>query len=335
MGRRVPLSRARQLLPFLEFLDRLGSPAETGLERNKLPPGLQDCPDMLTSAYAMFAFVADMALREGIENFAWRVVSPELTQLSPGLVDEFNHSSTLLQALETTCALGHRESSNVKLWLEERGDSLFVCHYGSTQIGTPGFDDANIMRTAFLISVVRLFMGRDWFPSEIGFALASNITSALREQLPGVELRRAADWGWLRLPREILPETPLRRAANETHSGVRRGDEPEMDLAGSLAQALRPYLSRGAPSLNDAADLAGMSVRSLQRELAREGSGYRKVLQGAKLAVARDLLDQPGARIVDVAHATGFQNPPHFTRFFRRLAGVTPVEYRTARADRS
>jgi AraC-like DNA-binding protein len=333
MRRRVPLCRARQLLPFIEFLDRVGAPTETALQQHRLPSELRECPDMLLSAYATFGFVADLAQLEGIDCFGWRAVSPELTQLSPILVNEFHRSSTLLQALKTACVRAHRESSNVALWLEERGDSLFVCHRGSIQVGALGSDDANIMRTAFLISVVRLFMGRDWFPTEIGFALASDITQVLREHLPGVELQRTADWGWLRLPRKILPEAPLRLAANETRSGVGGGDEPEMDLAGSLAQALRPYLSRGAPPLIQAADLAGLSIRSLQRELASEGASYREVLQRAKLAVARDLLDQPGVKISDVALATGFRNPPHFTRFFRRLAGVTPVEYHAARAE--
>jgi AraC-like DNA-binding protein len=327
------LCRARQLSPFIEFPDRVGAPTETVLEQHRLPPGLRDRPDMLMSAYATFGFVADLAQREGIDCFGWRAASPELIQLSPGLVNEFSRSSTLLQALRTACVHAHLESSNVALWLEERGDSLFVCHRGSIEVGALGSDDANIMRTSFLISIVRIFMGRDWFPAEIGFALASDIPQVLRAQLPGVELRRAADWGWLRLPRKSLSEAPLRRAANETQSDVEGGDVPEMDLAGSLTQALRPYLSRGAPSLIEAADLAGLSIRSLQRELAREGASYREVLQRAKLAVARDLLDQPGVKISDVAHATGFRNPPHFTRFFRRLAGVTPVEYLAARAD--
>jgi AraC-like DNA-binding protein len=101
------------------------------------------------------------------------------------------------------------------------------------------------------------------------------------------------------------------------------------DLVGSLGQALRPYLAAGAPSLREAADLAGTSVRSLQRELARAGSSYRDVLQRAKLDTARELLEQPEVRILEVAFETGFSDPAHFTHFFRRLAGVTPRQYRT------
>jgi AraC-like DNA-binding protein len=33
-------------------------------------------------------------------------------------------------------------------------------------------------------------------------------------------------------------------------------------------------------------------------------------------------------KIVDVAHETGFSDHAHFVRFFRRLAGMTPRDYR-------
>ncbi|MBW2421168.1 MAG: hypothetical protein JRH19_21685, partial [Deltaproteobacteria bacterium] len=203
MRRRIPLSRARQLAPFIDFLDRIGAPIERGLERNKLPPGMHERSDMLVSTYATFGFVADMARREGIDEFGWRATSSELSQLSPGLVQRLRCSSALLQALETACALAYRESSNVAVWLEERRGSLFVCHRGSIEVGAPGSDDANVMRAVFLISIVRIFMGSEWTPAEIGLAAADDIGPALREQLPNARLLRSVDF-WRELVRSAL-----------------------------------------------------------------------------------------------------------------------------------
>jgi len=101
-----------------------------------------------------------------------------------------------------------------------------------------------------------------------------------------------------------------------------------LDLVSSLVQVLRPYLAEGVPDLHDAADLAGTSKRSLQRVLAEEGFSYRGILQRVKFDAARELLKQPEIKITEVAHDTGFRDPAHFPRFFRRRAGVTPREYR-------
>jgi AraC-like DNA-binding protein len=36
----------------------------------------------------------------------------------------------------------------------------------------------------------------------------------------------------------------------------------------------------------------------------------------------------PDAKIIDVAYATGYADPAHLARAFRRMAGVTPREFR-------
>jgi AraC-like DNA-binding protein len=183
------------------------------------------------------------------------------------------------------------------------------------------------MQTRVAISVVRCFAAPDWTPTDCGVAMGVEPGPIAREQLGGAKLHRAPDYSWVRLPRSILARPPETRWPVETSAGT--GEEPMQDLVGSLGQALRPYLAAGAPSLREAADLAGTSVRSLQRELARAGSSYRDVLQRAKLDTARELLEQPEVRILEVAFETGFSDPAHFTHFFRRLAGVTPRQYRT------
>jgi AraC-like DNA-binding protein len=184
------------------------------------------------------------------------------------------------------------------------------------------------MRVSIVLSILRLFTGPGWVPRDCALALAGGIGPVAREGLGGARIVRTPDYGWIRLPRPLLA-LPARAPA-PPDAGAAPGGPPPLDLQGSLAQALRPYLAEGTPTIRHAADLAGTSVRSLQRDLTREGSSYRKVLERARLEVARDLLAQPGVRIVDVAHEAGFSDHAHFVRFFRRLAGVTPREYRAA-----
>ena len=46
-------------------------------------------------------------------------------------------------------------------------------------------------------------------------------------------------------------------------------------------------------------------------------------------ATARDLLQNQSLRIGDVSRLVGFEDPPHFTRMFRRVAGVSPRQFRS------
>jgi AraC-like DNA-binding protein len=187
-----------------------------------------------------------------------------------------------------------------------------------------------LTRTGIIISVIRLFTGPDWVPVECGLALEGEIGPVVREALRDARIRRTPDYGWLRLPRSILARPPRTRVPVEARAGTEADDEPALDLVGSLAQAVRPYLIQGGPSVRVAAEMAGTSVRSLQRELARAGSSYRDVLLSVKFDTACEVLKQPGANILDAAHATGFSDQAHFTRFFRSLAGSTPREYRSS-----
>jgi AraC family transcriptional regulator len=47
-----------------------------------------------------------------------------------------------------------------------------------------------------------------------------------------------------------------------------------------------------------------------------------------KIERAKEMLREPGARVLDVAVACGFKTQQHFARVFRRLCGTSPREYR-------
>jgi len=329
MVRRTPLSRAAQILPFLDALDHLGARADDLLERQGLVPSIRERPTMLLSTRAAFGFVADMGRREGIEDFGWRVADPRLSQMTSALRDQVRHSPTLFHALKSTCAGARGESSNLTFWLKERRDSVLLCHRGSLDVGAPGSHDASLVRTGIVLYLIRIFTTSDWVPTDCGFATTGEIGSLVRNDLAGTRIFRTLDHGWIRLPRSILSRPAAQGGVIAMGGRPEVVEEPASDLAGSLAQALRARVGcYRTPNLRDAAEMAGMSVRSLQRELSRTGTSYRDILGRLKFEAARELLEQPDRKILDIAYRTGFRDPAHFTRFFRAFAGMPPRQYR-------
>ena len=99
--------------------------------------------------------------------------------------------------------------------------------------------------------------------------------------------------------------------------GVRTGCERvrmEIDLA----------LAEGRPEIARVAGRIGLTVRSLQRLLARAGTSFSRMVEDVRMERALGLLHGGGHRIQDVAEACGYADLSSFHRAFRRRFGRTP-----------
>ena len=87
------------------------------------------------------------------------------------------------------------------------------------------------------------------------------------------------------------------------------------------------------PSIEITAEASGVSIRTLQRYLKSQSTSYSKLLDQVRLDVAMTLLADPKNSITDVTTELGYANIAHFSRAFKRLAGISPRSYRNIASD--
>jgi len=111
-------------------------------------------------------------------------------------------------------------------------------------------------------------------------------------------------------------------------------DESVREAGNHLVKAALAYMKEHCTeqhlSLGDVADHVYVSQWHLSKLLNREmGVGFLELLNGMRIDAARELLLDPGRRIVDVAYETGFSDVAHFSKTFKKITGRTPGEYRS------
>jgi len=97
-----------------------------------------------------------------------------------------------------------------------------------------------------------------------------------------------------------------------------------------LREVLKSYLPDGYPTARFAAEVIDVSERTLARRLSACGLTFGGLVDQVRFEVAKRLLQEPDARIVDVARSVGFESQGNFTRMFRRVAGLSPTQFRKA-----
>ncbi|MDJ0945822.1 MAG: helix-turn-helix transcriptional regulator [Kiloniellales bacterium] len=71
-----------------------------------------------------------------------------------------------------------------------------------------------------------------------------------------------------------------------------------------------------------------LNARTLQRRLSHASTSYSRIVDELRFEKACCLLEGGDRSIAEIARALGYSDPAHFTRAFRRWAGMTPREYR-------
>jgi AraC-like DNA-binding protein len=108
----------------------------------------------------------------------------------------------------------------------------------------------------------------------------------------------------------------------------------KQDFEGSVSErALRILTdSPRLPSLQELADNWSLSSRTLHRQLRREGTSFRLLLEQVRRERAVGMLLDGHSRVRDIAQALDMTEPA-FSRAFKQWTGLSPLAYRRARSS--
>ncbi len=91
--------------------------------------------------------------------------------------------------------------------------------------------------------------------------------------------------------------------------------------------------TNGLPTVKYFADRVNLSPNYFGDLVKREtGRTAQEYIQNKLISIAKDEIIGSNKNVNEIAYRLGFQYPQHFTRIFKKNVGITPTEYRGAKA---
>ena len=320
----IILTRVAHVLAFTDVLHGIGAPVERELRKAGLPAMLESQPDAYIPLLPVLKFVQCIEYQEGINDIGFLASRQgHIDHLNKDFITVSESLPTLYARLQLLCRLVPIENTNCRVSLMREGDDIRII---SNLVGYPDLDGLHYSEWVQImapIEIIRKTAGPNWHPSEITFQSHFSPCESALEQFPDTRfLFGQKDTSFK------APITLMSRPLRVQESNHREPLPVSLDFPGSLKLALHSYLQEGCPDIHLAAEMAGASVRTLQRRLAGFGMSYSSLVQQARFECAVDLLKDPTLKLLDIAQATGYEDASNFSRAFRRIAGVSPRKYR-------
>jgi AraC-like DNA-binding protein len=324
----IPLTRCQFLIPFTIIHDEIGASTAPLLARHGLPTSLEEKADHFVPLLRAVGFAEAAQRSQGIVDIGFLASQRlEYCHLSEKLRAVIGYSPTLFAALQQMCKWATLEDNVLHMWLERCDDHVKIC---STLLDTSGIahlEHSQWLQNVFPVHIVRQFAGSGWAPATMAFEARYTPSAQTRSCWPNTRFLSDQEMSWIDVPVSLLglPNLAKDRPASpaDDEAGPSGGD-----IIDALRLMLPSYLDDGALTVAEVAEMAGISVRSLQRKLSGAGLSYSDLLASARFENAARLLRDTNTKIIEVAFSSGYADPAHFSRAFRRISGVTPRQFR-------
>jgi AraC-like DNA-binding protein len=242
-------------------------------------------------------------------------------------------ASTLREVLTLASRFAPTRTTAIGIRLEERDDRAAIIFEEHCSFGTA----RDFVISALVVGFDRigsaLVAGKELLGGEVDVAFPEPVYAArLLQSLRADKIRFSQAANRMEFDRRNL-DLPIATADADAFRLARDQCERELDrlgLRGSLVTRVRALLGardRELPALARVARELGMSVRTLKRKLAEEGTTYSGLVDEVNLGRAAMLL-QRELTVEEIADRLGYSDAANFTRAFRRWTGKSPRAYR-------
>ncbi len=327
----IPLVRARYAHAFAKTLDKLGVPTASLLQAHRLSPELVNNQDGLITAYQLWAFAGDAAQREGLAELG--MLAGQVPVVEHGDFGKMVYQAiTLHDAIQTFCYNAKIEYSRADFYLKMDDEQAWFCR-GPIDGDDMQRQQVELYVLGMMIDTIRLGAGSQWQPTTL--YLQNDDAKGLAD----VPLFRNANTRFgckttaIGFPQELLGKplqvdiAALTKPENELEDITQ-----DPDFGNTLRRVLKNYMRFTPLSLEITAEIIGITPRTLQRQLKKSGLTYQEIIEQLRYEKALPLLQDTQQNILDIALELGYSDAAHFSRAFRRWAGMSPREYRRRNA---
>ena len=331
----IPLTRARHAGNFLIALEQLGLPTSSYLTNFHLSEGLLEKKDgdIVMSAITMLELSQKAAIDQGVLDLGYYAGMVPIQNYGE-FGQQVAGAPNLYSAIKTFCNEVTNECSAAGYYLAHDGTSAWFCH--SPIQGTPVLQlQHELYALMIMTQVIQLALGPGWKPGSVRMQSGSEADLLENEYLRNINIEFNARVTGVKFPVRNFTK-PLKTSPTAMLNA--RNNNPASKLSTEPLEALYSLISGFIessinPSIEISAEASGVSIRTLQRYLKSQSTSYSKLLDQVRLDVAMKLLADPRNSITDVTTELGYANIAHFSRAFKRLAGISPRSYRKLVSD--
>ena len=184
-----------------------------------------------------------------------------------------------------------------------------------------------------MIQLVQLASGAEWRPETIQLNQPKSTVVNACPLLTKSKISFLQPYSSISLPGELLSLPVHLEIPEKTGTGADADADKNNDFANSIRNIINTYSQTKNISIAETADIADMSVRTLQRRLSDHGLHFNELLNEAKFAHAKVKLKDSKIPIMQIAKSLGYSNAAHFTRAFHKWSGMSPTKFRNSSPD--
>lgn len=325
----IAIVRAAHLNVYLDELREIGAPVDRSLRNSRIPSWIEETPDAYVSIPLSLEWIARCGRDLEPTDLGFRAAQrATLASLSAPLRHALLDAPTGFARVRALLRLAALDDSALAPRMHMEGDQVRVVCDMQGLGGNPFVCLGEWLNLQALISIVRSVAGPRWSPSELTFVARQRPSSAAREDLPNTRILVGQPHTSILMDLDVLARPGAAGDSGAPEQAFLDDEAATWSFPVALRSAIRPYLAEGYPDLPLMAEVVGLSGRTLQRRLQLCGRTYSDLVREARFDLARELLDDPSARIIDVAMAAGYESPQHFSRAFRQMTGMSPTAYR-------